>query len=87
MSDDGAVGTARRWSMLAVSTVAQATSAVFMHGPAFLIPVLHDQRGYSLAQAGTIAAASTIGVMTTLILWVPSSTGSVSAGCSRPVWH
>jgi len=69
VSDDGAVGTARRWSMLAVSMVAQATSAVFMHGPAFLIPVLHDQLGYSLAQAGTIAAASTIGVMTTLILW------------------
>lgn len=49
--------------------VAQATSAFFIHGAAFLIPVLHTDRGLSLAQAGTVAAAPTIGVMLTLIAW------------------
>jgi MFS family permease len=63
------VGAARRWSMLAASTVAQASAAVMMHGPAFLIPVLHDREGMSLAQAGLVAATPTIGVMLTLVLW------------------
>ena len=63
------VGTARRWSMLGASTLAQAAAAVMMHGPAFLIPVLHQREGLSLAQAGLVAAAPTIGVMATLVLW------------------
>jgi len=62
-------GTARRWGILAATTVAQAASAVMVHGTAFLIPALHDREGLSLAQAGVIAAAPTIGVMTTLVLW------------------
>ena len=40
-----------------------------VHGPAFLIPVLHDRRGLSLAQAGLVAAAPTVGVMLTLVAW------------------
>lgn len=59
----------RRWAMLAASTVAQAAGAVMIHGPAFLIPVLHDQRDMSLARAGLVAASPTIGVMLTLVLW------------------
>ncbi|WP_245644494.1 MFS transporter [Nocardioides jensenii] len=59
----------RRWAMLAASTVAQAAGAVMIHGPAFLIPVLHDQRDLSLATAGLVAAAPTVGVMLTLVLW------------------
>jgi sugar phosphate permease len=55
--------------MLAVSTGAQAASAVMVHGPAFLIPTLHRDLGYSLAEAGLVAAAPTIGVMLTLVLW------------------
>ena len=38
-------GAARRWTMLAASTLAQAAAAVMMHGPAFLIPTLHDRGG------------------------------------------
>ena len=32
-------------------------SAVMVHGPAFLIPVLHEREGLTLAQAGLVAAA------------------------------
>ncbi|MDN5893480.1 MAG: MFS transporter, partial [Nocardioides sp.] len=67
--DSEQVSTARRWAMLAASTCAQAACAVVIHGPAFLIPVLHDERGMSLAGAGALAAAPTIGVMLTLVLW------------------
>ena len=63
------VTTARRWTMLGASTLAQAAAAVMMHGPAFLIPTLHEQEGMSLAQAGLVAAAPTIGVMLTLVAW------------------
>src|SRR6478752_4769035 len=63
------IGTARRWSMLAASTLAQASAAVMVHGPAFLIPALHARAGLSLAEAGLVAAAPTIGVMVTLVAW------------------
>ncbi len=69
LDDAATVGTARRWSMLGASTIAQAAAAVMMHGPAFLIPALHDQEGLSLAEAGVVAAAPTVGVMLTLVLW------------------
>ena len=55
--------------MLAVSTAAQASSATMVHGPAFLIPVLHDAGGMSLAEAGVVAAAPMAGLMCTLVLW------------------
>ncbi|WP_310961956.1 MFS transporter [Nocardioides terrisoli] len=67
--DPTTVGPARRWSILVVSFLAQAASAVTAHGPAFLIPALHDRRGLSLAEAGAVAAAPTIGVMVSLIAW------------------
>jgi sugar phosphate permease len=63
------VGTARRWSMLGASTLAQAATAVMVHGPAFLIPALHERAGLSLAEAGLVAASPTIGVMLTLVGW------------------
>jgi len=63
------VTVARRWAMLATSTFAQAAAAVTIHGPAFLIPYLHERRGLSLAEAGLVAAAPTVGVMLTLVAW------------------
>lgn len=63
------IGAARRWSMLGASTLAQAASAVAAHGAPFLIPALREQEGLSLAQAGVVAAAPTLGVMLTLVLW------------------
>ncbi|HET8768499.1 MAG TPA: MFS transporter [Pedococcus sp.] len=67
--DLATVGTARRWAMLAASTAAQASGAVALHGPAFLIPVLHRRGGLSLPAAGLVAAAPTIGVMLSLVAW------------------
>ena len=55
--------------MLAVSVAAQAGASVAINGPAFLIPQLQDDRGLSLAQAGTVAAAPIAGVMVTLFVW------------------
>jgi sugar phosphate permease len=66
---DPPIGSRRRWSMLAASTLAQAAAAVVVHGPAFLIPALHARRGMSLAEAGLVAASPTVGVMATLVLW------------------
>lgn len=63
------VGAVRRWSMLGASTLAQAATAVMVHGPAFLIPTLHGREGMSLARAGLVAAAPTLGVMLTLVVW------------------
>src|SRR4051812_104795 len=63
------VGTRRRWAMLAASTTAQASTAVMVHGPAFLIPALHAQQGLSLAQAGLVAAAPMLGTMVALVPW------------------
>lgn len=63
------LGALRRWSMLGASTVAQAASAVTAHGAAFLIPALREQEGLSLVQAGVVAAAPTVGIMLTLVLW------------------
>lgn len=63
------VGSLRRWCMLAVGTFAQAASAITVHGPAFLIPALHDRLGLSLAEAGTVAASPMVGVMLTLVAW------------------
>src|SRR5690606_16609121 len=52
-----------------VTTTAQAGSAVMIHGPAFLIPALYRDHGLTLAQAGLVAAAPTVGVMIALVAW------------------
>ena len=55
--------------MLGASVAAQAGASVAINGPAFLIPALQQNRGLSLAQAGTVAAMPLAGVMVTLFLW------------------
>jgi MFS family permease len=55
--------------MLAFGVLAQASSTVFVSTPAFLIPLLHTERGLSLAQAGLLASAPTLGLVLTLIAW------------------
>ncbi|MET0838062.1 MAG: MFS transporter, partial [Marmoricola sp.] len=67
--DTPTITTSRRWSMLAASVAAQASASVAINGPAFLIPELQRDRGLTLAQAGTVAAAPIAGVMVTLFLW------------------
>lgn len=63
------VGSARPWAMLAVAVLAQAAGTVFQSAPAFLIPLMHTQRGVPLAQAGLLASAPTIGLVITLVAW------------------
>lgn len=63
------VSGARRWAMLGAGTAAQAASAAIVQAPAFLIPVLHDRLGLTLAEAGLVAAAPMAGLMCTLVAW------------------
>jgi MFS family permease len=55
--------------MLSVGVLAQVAGTVFVTTPSFLIPLLHLERGVSLAQAGLLAAAPTLGLVLTLIAW------------------
>lgn len=55
--------------MLGVSMFGQIAGTIFVNGAPFLIPYLHLERGLSLVQAGTIAAAPLAGTMTALVAW------------------
>src|SRR6185295_12266016 len=71
---DGRMGsmslrTPRPWLMLAVGVLAQSATSVVQSVPAFLIPLLHTERGLTLAQAGLLASAPLVGVLLTLVLW------------------
>ncbi|MGA8986692.1 MFS transporter [Aeromicrobium sp.] len=58
-----------RWVMLGVSMTGQLAGTILVNGAPFLIHHLHTERGLTLTQAGTIAAAPFVGVMATLVLW------------------
>lgn len=60
---------ARAWRMLALGVAAPVAGSVFVSTPAFLIPLLHTERGISLAQAGMLASAPTVGMVLTLVAW------------------
>ncbi|WP_309132847.1 MFS transporter [Brevibacterium sp.] len=57
------------WVILVISVVAQMAATVAITGPAFLIPYMSTELGYSLTQAGTIAVAPSYGLILTLIAW------------------
>lgn len=59
----------RAWTALGLGVAAQTSGTVFVSAPAFLIPLLHTERGMTLAQAGLLAAAPTLGMVLTLIAW------------------
>jgi MFS family permease len=61
--------TPRPWLMLVVGGGSQAATALLISTPAYLIPLLHTERGLSLAEAGLLATAPNVGVLLTLILW------------------
>ena len=61
--------TPRPWLMLVVGGGSQTATALLISTPAYLIPLLHTQRGLSLAEAGLIATAPNVGVLVSLILW------------------
>ena len=66
---DIAIGTARRWSMLAIALTATLFANVFINGAAFLIPTLHSERGLDLAKAGLLSSMPSFGMVVTLIAW------------------
>lgn len=59
----------RAWLNLGLGVGAQAAGTVFINTPAFLILLLHTQRGLTLAEAGLLAAAPTVGMVLTLFAW------------------
>ena len=67
--DGATIGTARRWSMLAIALTTTLCANVFINGVAFLIPTLHTERGLDLAEAGFISALPSFGMVVTLIAW------------------
>ncbi|CAN5245916.1 MFS transporter [soil metagenome] len=59
----------RAWAMLGIGVAAQVAGTVFVVTPSFLIPLLHLDRGLTLVQAGTLAAAPNLGLVLALIAW------------------
>ncbi|GGF39065.1 MFS transporter [Subtercola lobariae] len=59
----------RPWFMLALGLFAQVAGTIAVSSPAFLITLLHSDRGLSLAQAGLVVAAPSLGMVLTLIAW------------------
>ena len=57
------------WRMLALGVSAQAAGSLFLSTPAYLIPLLHLDRGVPLAQAGLLAAAPSLGMVMALVAW------------------
>ncbi|MFW0791909.1 MFS transporter [Gordonia sp. CPCC 205333] len=64
-----AIGTTRRWSILAVSMLAALSTACVVNGGAFLIPELQRSAGISLPAASLLAMMASIGLMITTVPW------------------
>ncbi|SFN20868.1 Sugar phosphate permease [Pseudonocardia ammonioxydans] len=59
----------RRWVVLAVGVLAQTAACSFVYGVPFLVPLLRDAEGLSLARVGAYVGAPTAGLLLTLIAW------------------
>lgn len=59
----------RQWGILALGLAAQTASCSFLYGIPFLVAEMRAADGLSLAQAGTVVAAPSIGLLCTLIAW------------------
>jgi sugar phosphate permease len=58
-----------RWLILGLGLAAQASSSAFLYGLPMLLPELRREDHLSLAAAGWVVAAPSIGLLATLILW------------------
>lgn len=61
--------TRQAWVILVVGVLTQMAATIAIAGPAFLIPYMHSELGFTLTQAGTVAAAPSFGLILTLIAW------------------
>src|SRR4051812_33187039 len=59
---------ARRWTILAVGTFAQAATCSFLYGIPMLVPALRAD-GASLFEASLVVSAPMVGLLLTLIAW------------------
>ncbi|MDT7725981.1 MAG: hypothetical protein QOI21_2557 [Actinomycetota bacterium] len=69
VAEQDPVKTPNRWLILGLGLAAQTASCAFLYGIPFLVPQMRAAEGLSLAQAGTVVAAPSIGLLFTLILW------------------
>ena len=59
----------RRWLILALGLAAQVSTFAFVYGVPFLVPAMRATEHLSLAQAGLVVSAPTVGLLLTLIAW------------------
>lgn len=59
----------RRWLILALGLASQAATFSFVYGLPFLVPAIRATERLSLAQAGIVVSAPTVGLLLTLIAW------------------
>ncbi|WP_158558424.1 MFS transporter, partial [Spongiactinospora gelatinilytica] len=59
----------RRWWILALGVNAHTLTTVGMFGLPVLLPAIRDELGVSLAVAGMLTSAPSLGAMASLILW------------------
>jgi len=59
----------RRWFILAIGLIAQATTCSFLYGLPFLIPALEADHGLSLTTASLLISAPLVGLLAALIAW------------------
>ncbi|MGW4483724.1 MFS transporter [Amycolatopsis sp. NPDC004368] len=59
----------RRWLILALGLAAQTASCCFLYGLPFLVPAMRAADDLTLAEAGTVVAAPSVGLLLTLIVW------------------
>jgi len=64
-----ATASGRRWLVLAMGLLAQTASCSFLYGIPFLVPEMRADEGLTLAEAGTVVAAPSVGLLLTLIAW------------------
>jgi len=69
VAEQCAVKTPNRWLILGLGLAAQTASCAFLYGIPFLVPRMRADEGLSLAGAGTVVAAPSIGLLFTLIAW------------------
>jgi MFS family permease len=63
------LGSGVRWSIMAVSLAATASSFLFINGIAFLIPSLQAARGIPLDEAALLSSMPSWGMVVTLVAW------------------
>lgn len=59
----------RRWLILALGLASQAAASAFIYGLPFVLPAMRAAEHLSLAAAGVVVSAPTIGLLLTLIAW------------------